>query len=184
MAINLSGSDYSGSGEYVQLDPGTYPATLTGATIYQNLEWKDDPADPDVFMVQVGLIWDTGLVLEKSDGTEFDAIIYDDWLRFSLNEKANLAKRLQAIIPGLDLAAAAVTVETETGLGDLEDAPYWRDGKEKITTFDINGESIFGKEALVTIKHNDKGYVKVVSVTPPLQTSGKAKQRRPVGAPA
>lgn len=185
--MEFSGSDYQGKGGgFVTLEDGTYPVTLKAARMYKNNEYGKDPDDPANLMVQIGLIWDTGLVVENDDGEDVEAVIFDDWIRFSLNEKANLVKRLAAIMgAGFDPETAKVRLELEDGITSLDDLPYWREQKVGVTTFELNGETVFGREALVTIAANDKGYSKVTNISsPPKAGGGKAKARPKAAPPA
>lgn len=182
-SLSFSGKDFSGDGEFVKPDPGTYPVTLKAARMYLNNEYQSEET-----MVQISLIWDTGLVAEKEDGTDVDLLIFDDWIRFSLNEKANLTKRLAALMGhGFNPETAKADLELADGVGSLDDLKHWREGRTDVLKFDVNGESIFGKEAIVTITHNDKGYVKVTNVSAPVKSPAtgrvKAKNAAPAGAP-
>ena len=182
MAISISGKDYQGGGSFVTPDPGTYPCTLVGAKMYKNENF-----DKDKLLNQIGLVWDTGLVVENDDGKEVDLLIFDDWLTFSLNEKANLTKRFKALAD-FDERTADLDIEFENdNVTTLDQLQHWREHKEPITMLKLNGENLFGKQALVSVELNASGYAKVTGVSKPMaQASGKVKARNtapPAGAP-
>ena len=179
--ISFDGKDYSGSGEFIKPDPGTYPCTLKGARMYLNNEYESDKT-----MAQISLIWDTGLIAEKDDGTEVDLLIYDDYIRWSLNEKANLTKRFTAIFGhSYEPETAQVFLKLADGVQSLDDLKHWREGRTDVLEFTVNGDNVFGREALVTIVHNAKGYVKVTNVSAPAKApaSGRVKVRQAAEAP-
>lgn len=181
MALKLSGSDFTGGGTSVKLDePGTYPCTLVGASAYLNNKYQSEEVVP-----QVTLIWDSGYTAENDDGQEVPVLIYDAWLLLSLNEKSNLVKRLTALAGGtLDPETADLELG---GINSLDQLTHWKEGRTDVERLVLNGEELFGKEALVTVTINDKGYPKVTGVTAPLKSGkagGKLKPRSaPAGAP-
>ena len=176
--INLDGKDFQAGGKSVALEPNTYPMKLKEARAYRDWDF-----DKTKIQAKLDLIWDSGLVVENDDGEEVDAYVYDSFIVISLNEKANLVKRLSAILgPNFDPAKCKVALEFE-GVSALDELPMREEGKTKITRFDVDGESIFGREALVELSLNKNGYNKVTNVSRPLATAGKAKAR-PAGAPA
>lgn len=178
MTMTFSGKDYTGSGDFAQLDPGTYEVTLKGATMYKNNLYQSDELTE-----QITLIYDTGLLIETKDGKEVDALIYDAWLKFSLNEKANLVKRLSALLgPSFNPEDAEVEIDLD-GISHLSDLKHWKDGRTTVTKFVVNGENVFGKSAIVTLTQNEKGYAKVTNISAPLQKRPAPKRAAPAGVP-
>lgn len=183
MAVNLRGSDYKGGNGTPKLEEaGTYPCTLAGASVYLNEKYQSDEQ-----VHQITLIWDTGLIAENDDGEEVPVMIYDAWLLLSLNEKSNLVKRLTALAGGtLDAENANLGLD---GVKNLNEIKHWKDGRTDLDGLTLNGEDLFGREALVTIVLNDKGYAKVTNVSAPLKapakSGGKLKTRTaaPEGVP-
>lgn len=180
MALKLSGSDYVGTGGVRLEEPGTYECTLTGASAYRNNLYQSEETRPELT-----LIWDTGLLDINDNGEEAPVLIYDSYLNISLNEKANLTKRLTALAGGkLDITKAELAL---AGVDSLDDLPHRNDGRVDVTGITLNGEALFGKTALVSVVINDKGYPKVTSVSAPLRkAASKYKQREteaPEGAP-
>jgi len=181
MALNLRGSDYKGGTAGAKLDePGTYECTFIGASAYLNQKYQSEEVVP-----QLTLIWDSGYMAENDDGEEVPVLIYDAWLLLSLNEKANLVKRLTALAGGtLDPEQANLSLP---GIKSLDDLTHWKDGRTD-TALVLNGEDLAGRTALVTVTINEKGYPKVTGVTAPLKggkPGGKLKARAtaPAGAP-
>lgn len=182
MAMKFSGKDYTGGGDYVLLDPGTYEVTLKSANMYKNNLYQSEELTE-----QISLVWDTGLIIENNSGVEVEASINDSFLKFSLNEKANLVKRLKALLgAGFDPETAEVEIELD-GVDDLDDLKHWRDGRTEVTKFIVNGENIFGKTAIITLGHKQKGdkvYATVENVSAPLQVrKATVKRQAPAGAP-
>ncbi len=135
-------------------------------------------------LTQITLVWDTGMMTENADGAEIPAMIQDSWLTFSLHEKANLTKRLKSILgPDFDVGTAKVTLELD-GAESLNDLTHWKEGRTEITRFDINGESIFGKQALVQIEINANNYNRVTNVSAPMRQNAKLKPRGQEATPA
>lgn len=179
--LNLSGSDYKGGAGGAKLEEaGTYPCTLIGASAYQNNKYQSDELTH-----QVTLIWDTGYIGENDDGEEVPVLIYDAWINLSLNEKAKLISRFAALLGGkLDAETAQVNIKGITSLDALQ---HWKDGRTTIDGITVNGEEMFGKEALVTVILNDAGYPKVTQVAPPVRQApagGRMKKAAATEAPA
>lgn len=181
MVITLDGKDFQGtSGGIITIDPGTYPMTLKGARIYRDWDFEKTK-----LQVKLDLIWDSGMVGENDDGDEVDIMVYDSFIVLSLNEKANLVKRLAALLSNdFNPAEAKVNLEIE-GYDDLEALPTREESRANVNRFEINGESIFGKQALVEVGLNKNGYNKVTNVSRPMSTPAGGKVRaKPAGAPA
>jgi hypothetical protein len=175
--INLNGSDFNGS-KGVTLEEGTYPVTLKGARIYKNEKYQSDE-----LITQIDLIWDTGETYENDEGKEVPGLITDSFLTLSLNEKANLVKRLQALL-GKDFKPGTARVELQVdGHENMATLPHRSDGRPEITVFRINGEDLFGKTAMVGVTINSAGYNRVASVSAPMRQGG-ARRAAPAGAPA
>lgn len=177
MALELNGADFQG-GKGGTVPEGTYPCKLTAAYIYKSNKFQSEEEN-----VQVDLLWDTELSFEDDDGKEFDGIVRDGFLTLSLNDKSNLAKRLQAILgKSLELKTARVKIEIE-GHEHTRTLSHWQAGeKAKINTLEINGESIFGREATIGVSIKENGYNKVTSVSAPMRAAG-VKRQAPAGAP-
>jgi hypothetical protein len=175
--INLNGSDFNGS-KSVTLEEGTYPVTLKGARIYKNEKYQSDE-----LITQIDLIWDTGETYENDEGKEVPGLITDSFLTLSLNEKANLTKRLFALL-GKDFKPGTAKVELQVdGHESMATLPHRSDGRPEITVFKINGEDLFGKTAMVGVTINSAGYNRVASVSAPMRQGG-ARRAAPAGAPA
>lgn len=170
MAVDLNGADFQG-GTGGKVPEGTYPCKLVGAYIYKSNKFQSEEEN-----VQLDLLWDTDMVFEDDDGKEFDGIARDGFVTLSLNEKSNLAGRLKALLgKALELKTAKVKIEIDEH-ENTSTLPHWKDGdKPKINVFEVNGESIFGKEAVIGIITNDNGYPKVKSVSAPMAKAGKSR---------
>ena len=182
MTMKFSGKDYTGGGDYVTLDEGTYEVTLKAANMYKNNKYQSEELTN-----QISLVWDTGLLFETDAGREVEAAINDSFINFTLNEKATLVKRLKALLgAGFDPETAEVEIELE-GVDNLDDLKHWREGRATVTKFVVNGENLFGKAAIVTLVHTKKGdktYANVDNVSAPVQARKTAvKRQAPAGAP-
>lgn len=180
----------SGSGG-VKLDPGTYPCKLVGADMYLGTKFQSEETQPNIT-----LIWDSGYTYEDDDGNDRPVYIYDSFLNFKFSPskhsmKSHLTERIYALgFPNFEPGKNKPEVRHEDfdNLKEfLASLTLRKDGTTALSDFLIDGESLFGREALVQIVHNDKGYVDVVSVTPPVKTAPADKKLRkteaPVGAP-
>jgi len=177
--ISVNGSQFQGSSDFIKPEKGTYPCKLVSASMYKNENF-----DKDKLLTQITLEWDTGLVGENSNGDEVDVVIFDSWLTFSLNEKANLTKRFKALMD-FDERTADLQVEFADNISSEDDLKHWRDGRAKVMDIRINDKSLFGLEALVEVGENSAGYTKVVNVSKPLVAGAKLKSKNlPAGAPA
>ncbi len=175
--IEFQTADFNGS-KGVTLEEGTYSVTLAGARIYKNEKFQSDE-----LVTQVDLLWDTGEMYENDEGKEVAGIITDSFLTLSFNEKANLVKRLKAILgKDFDLGRAKVGMQIE-GHENTNTLPHRTDGKAKVEEFTVDGESLFGKTAMVGVTINPQGYNRVASVSAPMR-AGAGQRQRPVGAPA
>ncbi len=170
MAVELNGADFQG-GKGGKVPEGTYPCKLVGAYIYKSNKYQSDEEN-----VQLDLLWDTEMVFEGDDGEDFDGIVRDGFITLSLNEKSNLAGRLKALLgKALELKSAKVKIEID-GHENTRTLSHWKDGdKAKVNAFEINGETIFGKEAVIGVITNDAGYPKVNSVSAPMAKAGKSR---------
>jgi hypothetical protein len=178
MAIELNGADFQG-GKGGTVPEGTYACKLMAAYIYKSNKFQSEEEN-----VQLDLLWDTELSFEDDDGKEFDGIVRDSFITLSLNESSNLATRLKAIFgKSLEVKNAKVKLEIE-GHENTRTLNHWRGGdKAKINIFDVNGESVFGKEATIGVGIKDNGYNKVTSVSAPMKQVG-TRRAAPAGAPA
>ena len=176
--VSLSGSDFKGGGSGPRLDEaGTYPCTLIGASAYQNQKYQSEE-----LVNQLTLIYDTGYVGENSDGEEAPVLLYAAWLLLSLNEKSNLVKHLTALMGGtLDPETATLNLG---GIKSLNDLTHWKDGRTDLTGLQVNGVELFGKEALVSVTLNDKGYPKVTGVSAPAKAPPAGGRLKKAAAPA
>jgi len=179
--LTLDGSQFKGGGGGVQLDqPGTYPCTLKGASVYKNNLYQSEETRPEIT-----LIWDTGLVGENNDGEEVPVYVYDSFINLSLNEKAKFVNRLTALMGGtLDPETARLNIG---GVTDLNSLPHRKDGRTEVTSLTLNDEDLFGKEALITVTI-DGDWAKVTNASPPVNAAagtGKLKRKAaPAAAPA
>lgn len=177
MALKLSGKDFQGGGGVRLEEPGTYECTLVGASAYRNNLYQSEETRPEIT-----LVWDTGLIDTNDRGEDAPVLIYDSYLNISLNEKANLTKRLAALAGGsLDITKADLAIG---GVNSLEDLPHRNDGRVDVTNLVLNGEDLFGKTALVSVVINDKGYPKVTGVSAPLRKTASKYKRAETDAPA
>lgn len=180
MAIEFETADYQG-GKGGTVPEGTYPCKLVGAYIYKNNKYQSEEHN-----VQLDLLWDTELTFEDGDGKEFEGVVRDTFITLTFNEKSNLVPKLKALLgKALDLKTSKVRMEIE-GHENTRTLEHWRNGdKAKINVFDINGESVFGKEATVGVGIKENGYNKITSVSAPLRVAGKSRQTAPAtsGAP-
>lgn len=179
--ITLDGSQFKGGGGGVQLDqPGTYPCTLKGASVYKNNLYQSEETRPEIT-----LIWDTGLVGENDDGEEVPVYVYDSFINLSLNEKAKLINRLTALVGG-NLQADTARLNLG-GVTDLHSLPHRKEGRIDVTSLMLNDEEMFGREALITVAI-DGDWAKVTNASPPVNTAagtGKLKRKvEPAAAPA
>lgn len=176
--ITINGSNFNSGGKSVTLDPGTYPCTLRGANMYMNNKYQSEETQR-----QITLIWDTGFTAENEDGEEVDAIIYDSFLNFSFNEKATLTSRVASLIGAFDARTAEIGIKLD-GINTFDELKHFKDGRVDVTDFVVNGQNLFGREVLVTIIHNDKGYAKVTSVSAPIAAAPAGGKLRPRAATA
>lgn len=178
MALNLSGKDFQGAGGVRLEEPGTYECTLIGASAYRNNLYQSEETRPELT-----LIWDTGLVDTNNQGEDAPVLIYDSYLNITLNEKANLTKRLTALAGGkLNIIEADLSIG---GVTSLDALPHRDEGRVDIPSITLNGEELFGKTALVSVTINDKGYPKVTTVAAPVKkNASKYKKATETEAPA
>lgn len=162
----FDGKDFAGDFETV--DPGAYFATLKSAEIYlSNLYQSDDTR------LEMTLVWETDET--GSDGQKLS--IFDSFIGFTLNEKSKLVSRLKPLVNGAgDPRDWKLGISTENGV-KLKDVPHRDKERTKVDQFQINGETLFGRGAIVTVEKNDKGYAKVTNVSAP-------PKGKPAGAPA
>ena len=176
MSFNMNGSQFLGAGNFVQVEPGTHECVLLSAEAYLNDRFNSTETQP-----QLTLIWDTETVGERDDGSEVDLVIYDSFLNLSLNEKAKLVNRFHAVSDFEPDSVDMQIVFDNDAITGPDHLPHRTDRKEKVNNILLNGESIFGKRALVEVTLNDNGYTKVKSVSKPL--AAKAKRRKVLTEP-
>lgn len=169
------------------LEAGTYPCTLTAAEMYKNFKYQSEEET-----TQITLIWDTGHTVESESGEDIPVYIYDSFINWTFNEKAKLTERLTA------LGFTGVNAKTPIGIDlgglksfdELENIRNGREARKSVEAWEVNGENVFGREALITIDINDKGYPRVKQVSAPIKqpAGNKLKARTaineaPAGAP-
>ncbi|HLS02688.1 MAG TPA: hypothetical protein VK054_12030, partial [Beutenbergiaceae bacterium] len=191
--INFNASNHGAGGGGPStadaLESTTYQATLIAAQMYKNNKYQSEELTN-----QITLIWDTGLVMETDEGEEVPVYIYDTFINFSFNEKAKLTSRLKAL--GFEISPTTnvqLKINGASNLDELEHTKLGRDARKAVEAWEINGENVFGREALVTVEvveRNDRKYANVTNASPPMRSpaGGKVKARpatneAPAGAP-
>lgn len=164
----LNGADFQGNGGGVKPEQdGTYPATLVSAEIYKNDNFEKTELVP-----QITLVWDLGEV-ENDDGETVPLLVYDSFIKLSLNEKATFTKRMKALT-SFEEKSCNLVLENDGNVNNLENLPHRTDARLKVTKLEINGESMIGKEALVSLELKDNGWPKVTGVSKPIAQPKRA----------
>lgn len=163
----------------LDIEPGAYEATLERITGWNTPQYQKDGLEPTLTF-----IWNIG----EDEGGE-PLRLNDTFIRVPrdregwpvLTPRSKLFERLSALA-GFPVDAEH---EWELLLPEGMDGPEGLDalpslderGDDGFEPVDvdivIDGESVIGKEAIVTVEKNDKGYLKVT------QVSAKPKKRAP-----
>lgn len=169
--MEFNGADFNGSGKTVVLEEGTYEATLKSARMYKNEKYQSSD-----MQTQMDLIWDTGLVDTNDDGEEVPALIYQSFITWSFNERANLSKIVKALMgKEFDPKKAKINLVLD-GHDNLQTLPHRSDGKVNVEVFEVNNQHLFGKQAMVSVTVNDNGYNRVESVSAPMRKAGTVRR--------
>lgn len=181
MAITMQsskGSNTSGDTNRFEGDPGTYTFALKEIIIDQGTDFEDRSKT----YPQARLVW------EDSDGDTFSDSFIKIPLGFRLNDKAKWTNRLSALVgrPLTDEDAARVSIDLGDDIGSYDDLAAAVNEKNdngspvfiRVTALTYDGQSLFGRQAQLTLGVNAKGYntCAAAGATPIPSANGKKKK--------
>ncbi|WP_161881913.1 hypothetical protein [Deinococcus alpinitundrae] len=159
-------------------DPGTYVFTLQEIVIDQGSEYEDKSQK----YPQARFVW------ADADGDTFSDSFIRIPLGFKLNDKAKWTNRLSALVgrPLTDEDAHRLSIDIRDGIenyDDLDDAvtdvlDNGRPAFFKVKALTFDGESLFGRQAQLTLGVNPKGYNTCAAAgASPLPSAGGKKKK-------
>lgn len=187
MAIKMQSGKGQQSGETnrFQGDPGTYIFALKEIIVDEGSEYEDKSKK----YPQARFVW------EDADGDTFSDSFIRIPLGFRLNDKAKWTNRLSALVgrPLTDEDAARVSIDLGDDIqsyDDLADAvsevtDSGRGAFLKVLALDFEGQSLFGRQAQLTLGVNASGYntCAAAGASPLPSSGGKKKKAAPVEDP-
>lgn len=159
-------------------DPGTYKFKLVEIVIDQGSDFEDKTKT----FPQARFVW------EDEDGDRFSDSFIKIPLGFRLNSKAKFTNRLSALVgrPLTDEDAHLLSIDLGPDINsydDLADAvgevtDSGRPAFVRVVALDFDGQSLFGREAMLTLGVNAKGYNTCgASGAAPMPTGGGKKKK-------
>lgn len=159
-------------------DPGTYVFALTAIIIDEGSEFDDKSKK----FPQARLIW------EDADGDTFSDSFVRIPLGFRLNDKAKWTNRLSALVgrPLTDEDAKRLSIDLGDYILSYDDlaaavsevGDNGRPAFIKVTALTFDGESLFGRQAQMTLGVNAKGYNTCAAAgASPLPSAGGKKKK-------
>ena len=159
-------------------DPGTYKFKLVEIIIDQGHDFEDRSKT----FPQARFVW------EDEDGDRFSDSFIKIPLGFRLNSKAKWTNRLSALVgrPLTDDDAALISIDLGPDINSYDDLAAavnevndnGRPAFVRVTALEFGGESLFGREAMLTLGVNAKGYNTCgASGAAPMPTGGGKKKK-------
>lgn len=166
-------------------DPGTYKFKLVEIVIDQGSDFEDKTKT----FPQARFVW------EDEDGDRFSDSFIKIPLGFRLNSKAKFTNRLSALVgrPLTDDDAYLMSLDLGPDINSYDDlaeavAEVTDTGRlafVRVTALDFDGQSLLGREAMLTLGVNAKGYNTCgASGAAPMPTGSGKKKKAPEGSPA
>ncbi|MDP9764901.1 hypothetical protein [Deinococcus enclensis] len=163
-------------------DPGTYKFKLAEIVIDQGSDFEDKTKT----FPQARFVW------EDEDGDRFSDSFVKIPLGFRLNSKAKFTNRLSALVgrPLTDEDAHLLSIDLGPDINsydDLADAvaevtDSGRPAFVRVVALDFDGQSLIGREAMLTLGVNAKGYNTCgASGAAPIPTGAGKKKKAPAG---
>lgn len=159
-------------------DPGTYKFKLVEIVLDQGTDFEDKSKT----FPQARFVW------EDEDGDRFSDSFIKIPLGFRLNSKAKFTNRLSALVgrPLTDEDAHLLSIDLGPDINSYDDlaeavAEYTDTGRPafvRVAALTFGGEDLFGREAMLTLGVNAKGYNTCgASGAAPMPTGGGKKKK-------
>ncbi|QLG11762.1 hypothetical protein HLB42_21660 (plasmid) [Deinococcus sp. D7000] len=159
-------------------DPGTYVFTLKEIIIDEGSDFEDRSKK----YPQARLVW------EDADGDTFSDSFVRIPLGFRLNDKAKWTNRLSALVgrPLTDEDAAKVSIDLGPDIGSYDDLcaavgetlDNGRGAFLKVEALTFEGQTLFGRQAQLTLGVNARGYNSCAAAgASPLPSAGGKKKK-------
>lgn len=185
MAMTMNPSKGNeGNEDRFQADPGTYQFTLVEIVIDQGTDFEDK----SIKYPQARLVW------EDADGDRY----HDSFVKipkgFQLNDKAKWTNRLAALVgrPLTDDDAMRFNLDLGEEINSYDELCQAVEEKQdngrpvtlKVLALDFEDVSLFGRQALLTLGTNAKGYnTCAANGAAPLPSTGGKKKKAAETAP-
>lgn len=186
MAITMQSSKGPGNSDTNRFegDPGTYIFALKEIIIDEGSDFDDRSKK----YPQARFVW------EDADGDTFSDSFIRIPLGFRLNDKAKWTNRLSALVgrPLTDDDAALISIDLGEDIGSYDDLAAavgevndnGRPAFLKVQALTFEGQTLFGRQAQLTLGVNAKGYNTCAAAgASPIPTAGGKKKKAPAGEP-